>query len=121
MRTLLGVVMLRGERLLDRGARKVELDALLDLLVDLRDRAPGAMQAELTRLHRSLGTVLPALLCFTVALDQVHEQVRRHLTPAHLALVACAWQRHAVLGPTRAALLEGCRWCSPAPIGRPGT
>jgi hypothetical protein len=65
------------------------------------------MQAELTRLHRGLVQALPALLSFTLGLDQLHQQVSGHLTPAALALVAWAWQRQAILGPTRAALLAG--------------
>jgi hypothetical protein len=107
LRTLLGVVVLRGERLLDRAARQAELDALLALLAEVRDGAPGSRRAELSRLHTGLGKALPALLGFTLALDQLHQQVSGQLTPAAVALVAWAWQRHAILGPTRAALLAG--------------
>jgi hypothetical protein len=107
LRHLLGVVVLQGERLLDRVARQAELDVLLALLADLREGAPSAMQAELARVHRGLVAALPALLCFTEPLDQVHQQVSTQVAPAQVALVAWAWQRQAVLGPARAALLEG--------------
>jgi hypothetical protein len=107
LRTLLGVVVLRGERLLDHAARQAELDVLLLVLADLRASAPSSMQADLTRLHRGLIQALPALLRFTLALDHLHQQVRGQLAPAAVALVAWAWQRQAILGPTRAALLVG--------------
>ena len=107
LRLLRGVVVVQGERLLDRAARQAELDALLALLAEVRDQAPAAMPPELTRLHTGLTNALPALLSFTLALDPVQQQVVSHLAPALVALVAWAWQRHAILGPSRAALLAG--------------
>jgi hypothetical protein len=118
LRPLLGVVVLRAERLLDRAARQGELGALLALLAELRDGAPAAMQAELTRLHTGLCKALPALLCFTLALAQRQQQAAGSLAPAEVALVAWAWQRQAILGPTRQDLLAGFppAWRQPAAL-----
>jgi hypothetical protein len=107
LRTLLGVVVLRGEHLLDRAARQAARDVLLALLAEVRDGAPASMQADLRRLQHGLTQALPALLCFTLDLDHLHQQVRGQLAATAVALVAWAWQRQAILGPTRAARLAG--------------
>src|SRR5207245_10043175 len=68
--------------------------------------------------HTGLGEALPALLAFTPALDQVHQQGAGLLAPAEVALVAWAWQRQAILGPSREALLAGFppAWRQPAAL-----
>ncbi|HVB10019.1 MAG TPA: hypothetical protein VNM16_06590 [Bacillota bacterium] len=112
LRRLLGVVVLTPGGLMDSATRRTELETLLLLLADLRHQAPALPQAELTRLHKHLTGALPGLLTFTPAPGTrvrvlAHEQWGQTLGSAHLALVAWAWQRRAVLGPSTEQLLAG--------------
>jgi len=97
---LLDVVVLSRDGILDSTARHAELTALLALLAELSDAAPAAAQADLRRLHTHLTAALPALLTFAAALDGVQQQMERVLGAAGLRLLAWAWQRRAILGPT---------------------
>ena len=105
LRCLLEVVVLTPGGLLDAAARQAELDTLLALLAELRDTMPAPQQAQLTQLHRQLVLALPALVSFAAPLDLVHQQWGPRLVPDGLALLAWAWQRRAVLGPTPDDLL----------------
>lgn len=107
LRGLLEVVVLTPQGLLDAAARQAELDALLALLAELRDTTPAPQQAQLTQLHRQLATAVPALVSFAPALDLVHQQWGQPLGADGLALLAWAWQRRTILGPTADALLAG--------------
>ncbi|HUZ78045.1 MAG TPA: hypothetical protein VMV93_10745 [Chloroflexota bacterium] len=107
LRQLLEVVVLTPHGLLDAAARQAELDALLALLAELRDGAPAPQQAQLTQLHRQLMAALPALVSFAPPLDLVHQQWGPRLGPDGLTLLAWAWQRRAVLGPSTEHLLAG--------------
>ena len=93
--------------MLDSAARRQELDALLALLAEVREAAPPAPQAEVARLHTHLIQALPGLLAFTGPLDRVQRDMAVRLGAAGLGLVAWAWQRRAILGPTTDALVAG--------------
>lgn len=115
---LLGVVVLDHRGVLSRLVRQQELEALLELLAELVAGAPSAQQRELQRLHTGVQQALPGLLVFTEALDRVQQDVGAVLGSDGLALVAWAWQRRAILGPTTAALLAQLpeAWCAAAAV-----
>jgi hypothetical protein len=104
---LLAVVVLGRAGVLDSTARQAESDTLPALLADLAGGRPPAPQRDLQRLHQHLVPALPALLTFAVALDVVQQERGRVLAAAGMALVAWAWQRRAMLGPTTEDLLAG--------------
>lgn len=104
---LLDVVVLGPTGLRDRAARQAELDALLALLAELAQTAPAGSQRDLSHLHTHLTKAVPALLTFAAPLDALHQELAAVLGTAGLTLVAWAWQRRAILGPTTEALLAG--------------
>ncbi len=87
--------------------RQGELEALLALLDELSQVAPASMQHELARLVTLLGAALPQLVLFAPQLDALQEAASGQLGAWALHLVGWAWQRRAVLGPSRQKLLEG--------------
>jgi hypothetical protein len=105
LRRLLGVVVPTPRGLLDSAARRAELDAGLALLAELAAQCPAPQQAQLALLHRQLLAALPALISFAAPLDLVHRQWGPRLGPGGLDLLAWAWQRRAILGPTTDDLL----------------
>lgn len=105
LHALLEVVVLGRDGVLDSAAREDELRALLTLLADLAATAPPVSQPELRRLRHHVDAAVPALLTFARDLDAVQQEMAQHLGASALALVAWAWQRRALLGPTSAALL----------------
>ncbi len=107
LHALLEVVVLGRDGVRDSAAREDELRALLALLADLAATAPPVSQPELRRLHHHVDAAVPALLTFARDLDAVQQEMAQHLGAPALALVAWAWQRRALLGPTSAALLAG--------------
>jgi hypothetical protein len=107
LQRLLAVVVLDRRGLLDAATRQQELDALLALLAEVRDATLPAQQADLKHLHTQLTQALTGLLAFTGSLDAVQQEVGRVLGADGLALVAWAWQRRAILGPTTADLVAG--------------
>jgi hypothetical protein len=101
LQLLLGVVVLSYAgacSVLCSHQRQQELQTLLLLLEELAEQAPGAMQEELKKLLRHLCLAAPHLLCFAPDLDDVQNQVREHLGPAALHLIAWAWLHRDVLG-----------------------
>jgi hypothetical protein len=111
LQALLEVVVLRRDRLLSSAARRCELDTLLVLLAELRETAPVGWQQELTRLHKHVAEALPDLLAFAARLDCVQQDMAAVLGEAGMALVGWAWQRRAILGPSRDDLLAGLPEC----------
>ena len=105
LQCLLEVVVLSRDGILDSTARQEEITALLALLADLAALAPAESQHDLRRLHAHLTQALPALLTFAIALDAVQQEMEHVWGAAGLRLVAWAWQRRAILGPTTADLL----------------
>lgn len=107
LRRLLEVVVVTPHGLLDSGARQAELETVLALLAALRDATPASQHAQLTHLHRQLAAALPALVSFAPPLDLVHQQWGPRLGPDGLTLLAWAWQRRAILGPSTETILAG--------------
>ncbi|MDQ6748398.1 MAG: hypothetical protein M3010_09895 [Candidatus Dormibacteraeota bacterium] len=107
---LLGMVVLRQGRLLDRAARLAEWAAGQALLRELTAQAPAAMQAELRAVLTYLTDAVPAALVFTAALEAIQAAAAGGLGAAGLGLVAWAWQRRAVLAP------QGEDWLGDLPV-----
>ncbi|MCA1599986.1 MAG: hypothetical protein LC769_13440, partial [Chloroflexi bacterium] len=107
LHALLEVVVLRPTGVVAAGTRQAELDTLLVLLAEVRDRAAPGQQPHLRMLHTTLARALPAALAFVVSVERVQQELDGVLGAAGLALVAWAWQRRAILGPSTEALVAG--------------
>ena len=107
---LLEVVVLgqnSQQGILDSQERQGELETLLDLLSDLEKEAPSAVRKELQNVHKHVQLALPRLLLFARDLDQIQLQVGQALGEEALYLLAWAWQRRKILGPSTAQLVQG--------------
>ncbi len=102
LRRLLDVVVLDRRGVLDPAARQADLDALLAVLAEVVAVAPAPQQAELQRLHTTLGTALPVVLTVVAAVARVQQDLRAVLPPAQQAVVAWAWLRRRAVDWTRA-------------------
>jgi hypothetical protein len=107
LRHLLGVVVLTAQGLMPSDVRQAELEALLALLDELSQVAPDSMQHELVRLVTLLRAALPQLVLFAPVLDGLQDQAQQALGPKAVRLLGWAWQRRAILGPSRKELLAG--------------
>jgi hypothetical protein len=107
LHTLLEVVVLVDAQVRTFPAREADLDSLTALLAELHLLAPAAMQGELAHLFTGLTRARAALLLFVPLLEQVQQQATAVLGPTAVGVVAWAWQRRAILGPTNAQLLDG--------------
>jgi hypothetical protein len=101
------VVMSRAGRLLDATARRAESAALLDLLHELAAVAPAKQRREIDHAARHVQGALEGLVAFVPGVERVQREATVVLGPAGVALVAWAWQRRAILGPTTEALVMG--------------
>jgi Transposase, Mutator family len=110
LRRLLEVVVLApiaGQGVLPSHVRQGELEALLALLDELSQAAPESRQDDVVKLIGHLRAALPHLVLFAPSLDTLHEQACQTLGASTLHLIAWAWQRRAILGPTSRDLLAG--------------
>jgi transposase-like protein len=107
LRSLLEVVVLRQAGALNSSDRRLELEALLALLEEVRAQALPTLQKELVSLSKHIRLALPHLLLFAADLDEAQQQACERLGPDAVRLIAWAWQRRAVLGPTTNQLLAG--------------
>src|SRR5713226_5780583 len=107
LHTLLEVVVPSSDRLLSSTQRHSEIEALLDLLDELVPSATPALQRHIQMLSKQIRLALPQTLLFARRLDTMQEQASHVLGPEAVALVAWAWLRRAVLGPTSKHLLQG--------------
>lgn len=101
------VVVSRDGRLLDETARRDEAAALLALLHDLAPAAPAKHRREIEHCARHVQGALEGLLAFVPGVERVQREATVVLGPARVALVAWAWQRRAILGPTIDDLVAG--------------
>jgi hypothetical protein len=93
--------------LLNSHQRQGEIEALLDLLDELVPSATTAMQGQIQMLSKQLRVALPRMLLFARRLDAIQEQACQQLGAEAVALLAWAWMRRAILGPTTKELLQG--------------
>jgi len=107
LHTLLEVVVPLPEGLLRSEHRPDEIITVLDLLDELVPSATTALQGQIEMLAKQVRSALPQTLLFARRLDTVQEQACRVLGSQAVALLAWAWLRRAVLGPTSQHLLQG--------------
>src|SRR5258707_2174447 len=110
LHTLLDVVVLGAEQqvgLLSSRERQQELEALLALLGELAEQALPTLQKQIQSLAKQLRLALPHLLLFAADLDVPQQQACERLGPRAVYLLAWAWQRSVLLGPSTKELLEG--------------
>ncbi len=107
VQALLEVVVLRPTGVLDAAMRQAEFDVLLGLLAEVRDGAAPGQQPHLRSLHTTLTRALPAALAFVAGVERVQQELRGVVDDPGLALIAWAWQRRAVLGPSTEDLVAG--------------
>jgi len=106
LHTLLEVVVPLPGGLLSSEYRQGEIITVLDLLDELVPSAPPAWQGQLQMLAKQVRLALPQALLFARRLDAEQEQASRVLGAQAVALLAWAWLRRAVLGPTSEHLLQ---------------
>jgi hypothetical protein len=106
LHTLLEVVVPLPDGLLTSTHRHGEIVTVLDLLEELVPSAPAALQGQIRMLAKQVRLALPQTLLFARRLDAVQEQAAHFLGAEAVALVAWAWLRRAVLGPTNEHLLQ---------------
>jgi transposase-like protein len=110
LHTLLDIVVLGAQQqagVLSSRDRQQELEALLALLEELPAQALPTLQKEIRSLGKQLRLALPHLLLFAADLDTPQQQAYERLGPRAIHLIAWAWQRRALLGPTTKDLLDG--------------
>lgn len=110
LHSLLEVVGLGSDQqagVLSSRERQQELEALLALLEELREQALPMVQKEIQSLAKHLRLALPHLLLFATDLDEPQQQACERLGARAVHLIAWAWQRRALLGPTTKQLVEG--------------
>jgi hypothetical protein len=107
LHALLEVVVVRPSGVLDAVRRQAEIDTLLALLAEVRDRAASGQQAHLRSLHITLTRALPAALAFVVGVEHVQQDLQDVVGEAGLGLIAWAWQRRSILGPSTDEVVEG--------------
>ena len=106
-RSLLEVVVPHADQVLSSTQRLGEIEALLDLLDELVPSATPALQKHIQMLAKQVRLALPQTLLFARRLDAMHEQASVQLGSEAVALLAWAWLRRAILGPTSQELLQG--------------
>ncbi len=106
LHTLLEVVVPLSDCLLSSEHRQGEIVTVLELLDELVPSATAALQGQLRMLAKQVRLALPQALLFARRLDAIQEQASRVLGSEAVALLAWAWLRRAVLGPTREHLLQ---------------
>ncbi len=107
LHTLWEVVVPYSARLLNSTQRQGEIEALLDLLDELVPVAIAALQKHIQMLSKQIRLALPQTLLFARRLDTLQEQASRVLGAEAVVLLAWAWLRRAILGPTPKELLQG--------------
>jgi len=109
LRRLLEVVVLPAApnvAVLSSQLRQAEIEAALDLLDELEPQASPALQTQISTLSKHLRMALPHALLFARRLDALQEQASVQLGPGAVHVLAWAWQRSAVLGPTTTELVK---------------
>ena len=107
LHALLEVVVLRPCGVLDAVTRQAELDTLLALLAEVGAGAAPGQQVHLRSLHTTLTRALPQALAFVAGVERVQQELHGVVGDAGLALIAWAWQRRALLGPSTDEVVAG--------------
>jgi hypothetical protein len=107
LHTVLEVVLPHADLILNSTQRQGEIEALLELLDELVPSAPAGLQGQIQMLSKQIRLALPQTLWFARRLDTIQEQATRTLGEAAVALLAWAWLRRGVLGPTSEHVPQG--------------
>ena len=107
LRRLLEVVVLGQAGIVSSRDREQELEALLAWLEEVAPQALPTLQKEIQSLSKHLRLALPHLVRFAADLDEPQQQADKRLGSEAVRLIAWAWQRRALLGPTVKDLLAG--------------
>ena len=107
LHTVLEVVVPHADLVLNSTQRQGEIEALLELLDELAPLALPALQGHIQTLAHQIRLALPQALLFARRLDAIQEQAVQALGPEAVAVLAWAWLRRAVLGPTSQHLVQG--------------
>ena len=107
LHALLEVVVLRPSGVLDAARRQAELDTLMALLGEVRNGAVPSQREHLRNLHSTLTRALPQALAFVAGVERVQQDLHGVVGEVGLALIAWAWQRRAILGPSTEELVAG--------------
>jgi hypothetical protein len=110
LHTRLPVVVLGPDRqagVLSSSERQQEMEARLSLLEELPEQALPTGQKEIRSVAKQVRLALPHLLLFAADLDAPQQQACERVGPRAVHLLAWAWQRRALLGPTTRDLLDG--------------
>jgi hypothetical protein len=107
LHALLEVVVLCPTGVVDAATRQIDLDTLLGLLAEVRDGAAPGQQAHLRTLHTTLTRALPAALAFVAGVERVQQELSGIVGADGLALIAWAWQRRDILGPSTEEVVAG--------------
>jgi hypothetical protein len=109
LHTLLEVVVLSAHPeggILISEHRREEIETILVLLDELQTLASSDMQLQLQSLCKHLRSAMPSALLFTRKLDSVQDMANRQLGPQAVHLLAWAWLRRTILGPTTDELVK---------------
>jgi transposase-like protein len=119
LRELLQVVVLSGKKepqVLGYQSRLSEVQTVVDLLEEVVQSVPPALQKEVQRVSKQVRLALPALLSFAEHVEAVQQEVIAQLGEAAVGLIGWAWQRRAILAEQPDDLLEAMdpAWREPA-------
>lgn len=107
LQRLLEIVVLTDHGILASQARQEDIDALLELFAQLCEATPPPLKKAMEKLLRHVQLALPNLLAFCPLLDGIQQVACDQLGEAAVHLIGWAWQRRAILGPTREQLVVG--------------
>jgi hypothetical protein len=107
LQRLLEIVVLTDQGILASQARQEDIDALLDLFAHLCEVTPLPLKKTMEKLLRHVQLALPKLLAFCPLLEATQQAACDQLEEAAVHLIGWAWQRRAILGPTRELLVVG--------------
>jgi hypothetical protein len=95
----LWAVVVEGEgQLLTREVREAEIEAALELLLELAEQAPSNQATEIKQLHKSWSDVKAEMLTFVPQIEQVQRDLVSQLGPDKQAVLGWAWLRRKQLG-----------------------
>jgi len=104
---MLAVVVLDRDGVQAEPRRQQNLTVVLELLAELQTRAPGAVQADLKRLHTHIRLAQGALLTFVAPLQAVQQAMVMVVGQEGMARIGWAWLRRKALGWDMEQLLAG--------------
>ena len=104
LKSLLGVIVLKHQGILDSRERQEELDVLLNLFSELGEITPNSLKEEVKKLVRHIQLALPSLVGFCPQLDTVQARAIHELGGTAVMLIGWAWLRRSILGPKKEQL-----------------